>query len=105
MNIYIIKNFTLQELYFGATEEDSHVAVKAHKINPDSPVSHWDWAKEKIQWGEVQIGLPAGSCLAYLAALRREPLDSGWVMVYGGDDLSLQSEEDEEEWLPPPDDV
>lgn len=104
MNIYIIKNFTLKEQYLGATEDDSHAAVKKHKENPESPVSHWKWGVEKIQWGEVQAGLPAGYGLTYLAALRREEPDPGWINVYGGDDLMPPEEEsqEEEEWLPPP---
>ncbi len=106
MNIFIIKNFTLKEQYLGATEDDSHVAVKAHKANPESPVSHWNWGTQKIQWGEVQGGLPAGSAAAFLVALRKEPLDEGWVLVYGGDDLlpPQEDEGEEEEWLPPPED-
>lgn len=103
MNIYILKNFTLREQYLGATEDDSHAAVKAHKANPDSPVSHWKWGVEKIQWGEVQAGLPPGAAAAFLRALRKEPLDDGWVLVYGGEDLTPQEDNsEEEEWLPPP---
>lgn len=105
MNIYIIKNFTLRELYLGATEGSSHETVKAHKANPDSPVSHWKWGVEQIRWGEVQAGLPTGAGLSYLAALRKEPLDEGWVQVFGGDDLLPPADDpDEEEWLPPPED-
>ncbi len=106
MNIYILKNFTLREQYLGATDDDSHAAVKAHKANPDSPVSHWKWATEKVQWGEVQAGLAPVSAAAFLRALRNEPLDDGWVNVYGGDDLTLQDEDsaEDEEWLPPPED-
>jgi len=105
MNIYIIKNTTLREQYLGMTEEDCHVAVKAHKANPNSPVSHWKWETQKIQWGEVQAGLAPVSAAAFLKALRNEPLDDGWVNVYGGDDLARQEDTpDEEEWLPPPED-
>jgi hypothetical protein len=105
MNIYLIKNWTLKEQYLGATEEDSQVAVRAQKANPNGPVSHWKWdGTEKIQWGEVQAGLAPVSAAAFLKALRNEPLDAGWVNVYGGEDLMPQSDEtDEEEWLPPPD--
>jgi hypothetical protein len=106
MNIYLLKNFTLREQYLGATEDDSFAAVKAHKGNADSPVSHWKWGAEKIQWGEVQAGLAPVSASAFLKALRNEPLEEGWVNVYGGADLAPEEDvsAEDEEWLPPPED-
>jgi len=103
MNIYILKNFTLREQYFGQSESPSREAALEQKTNPLSPVGHWQWGKEKIQWGEVQGGLAPASASAFLKALRNEPPEAGWVNVFGGDDLAPPDDSpDEEEWLPPP---
>ncbi|MBM3327458.1 MAG: hypothetical protein FJY65_10895 [Calditrichaeota bacterium] len=98
MNIYILKNFTQREVYFGLAEEDSSKAVKSHKDNLLSPVGHWKWGVEKIQWGEVQKGLPAGAAAAFINALRKEPPEEGWAVVFGLDEVEarLATEEDEE---------
>ncbi len=85
LNIYIMKNFTLREVYFGLSETSCESTVKSHKNNPLSPVGHWLWKKEKIQWGEVQGGLSAGAAIAFLNALRKEPQEEGWVVVFGTD--------------------
>ena len=85
MNVYIMKNFTLKEVYFGLAEDDTHAAVKEHKTNELSPVSHWNWDAEEIKWGVVQSDLHEQYARAFLQALRREPPDDGWVIVFGGD--------------------
>lgn len=85
MTIYILKNFTLQEVYFGIAEGDLRSAVNEHKNNPDSPVGHWQFDSEKIQWGEVEKDLSEAYGRAFLQALRREPPDEGWVVVVGMD--------------------
>lgn len=83
MNIYIMKNFTTREVYFGLTEDDCRSAVSGHKGNPDSPVGHWKFDEEKIQWGEIQTDLAEGVALSFIQALRQEPQDDGWVVVVG----------------------
>jgi len=83
MNIYVLKNFTLREFYFGSCEGDSHEAVKSHRENPDSPVGHWQWKGEEIKWGLVGRDLHETYARAFLQALRREPPEDGWVMVVG----------------------
>jgi hypothetical protein len=85
MNVYIMKNFTLREVYFGLADDDSHAAVKSHRGNPDSPVGHWKFDVEEIKWGVVQSGLHEQYARAFLLALRREPPEDGWVVVYGGE--------------------
>ena len=52
----------------------------------------------------MQANLPAGSAVAFLAALRREEPDPGWINVFGGADLTPPEDDasEEEEWLPPP---
>lgn len=81
MCIYLVKNFTRCELYFGMTEKSAREAVLAHRHNPLSPLSHWHWDREEIKWGEVQGGLPVETAAAFLQALRRQPPDDGWVVV------------------------
>jgi len=85
MNIYVMRNVSLQEVYFGLTENDSKEVVKGHKEDLESPVSHWKFDEEKVQWGEVQTGLPEGVAHSFIQALRREPPDEGWVVVVGVD--------------------
>ncbi|MBT3231996.1 MAG: hypothetical protein HN356_04210 [Calditrichaeota bacterium] len=85
MNIYMLKNFSLQEVYFGLSENDVHQAVKAHKGNQDSPVAHWEFEKEEIKWGIVQGDLSEVYAQAFLQALRREPTEDGWILVMGFD--------------------
>jgi len=107
MNIYILKNFTIQEQYLGLSDRECREAALAHRDNPDSPVGHWRGGVEKIQWGEIHSGLAPASAIAFLRALRNEPLDDGWINVFGGDDLPTSGDgqsDGEEEWLPPPED-
>ncbi len=85
MDIYMLKNFTLKEVYFGIADGDTHAAAVAHKTNPDSPVSHWKFGVEKIQWGVVEDGLSEAFANAFIQALRREPQEDGWVVVFGGE--------------------
>ncbi len=85
MNIYIMKNFSLQEVYFGLTEDETRKAINNHKGNPESPVGHWKFDEEKVQWGEVQSGLPEGVAHSFLQALRRQPPDDDWIVVVGVD--------------------
>ena len=86
MNIYMLKNFTVKEVYFGLTETDCKQAALAHKDNPDSPIGHWKWGEEEIKWGAVQENLYEGHAYAFLQALRREPQEEGWIVVVGGSD-------------------
>jgi len=85
MNVYMIKNFTLKEIYFGLADDDTHTVVKSHKGNLESPVGHWKFDEEEIKWGQVQKRLPEQYAHAFLQALRREPQDDGWVVVFGMD--------------------
>ncbi|MDP8240243.1 MAG: hypothetical protein P9X24_14230 [Candidatus Hatepunaea meridiana] len=85
MNIYIMKNFTLKEVYFGLADGDTHKVTKSHKDNPLSPVGHWKFDEEEIKWGEVNTGLPEEYARSFLRALRNEPPDDDWIMVYGMD--------------------
>lgn len=85
MNIYVMRNLTLQEVYFGLTDNECKDEVKRHKGDPESPVSHWKFDEEKVQWGEVESGLPEGVAYSFIQALRREPPDDGWVVVVGVD--------------------
>jgi len=85
MNVYIMKNFTRKEVYFGLADGDNHSVVKAHRGNPESPVGHWRFDDEEIKWGMVEEGLPEQYARAFLQALRREPQDDEWVVVFGGD--------------------
>ncbi len=85
MNIYILKNFSLQEVYFGLAEGETYEAVTTHKGNQDSPVGHWQFDSEDIKWGQVEDSLPDQYAQAFLQALRREPPDEGWVVVVGMD--------------------
>jgi len=96
VEIYILKNFTLQEVYFGSADGNLQEVVRKHRTDPVSPVSHWKFGVEEIKWGVVQDGLPAGVTASFLQALRREPPDEGWVIVFGGDDLKQPEEEEEE---------
>lgn len=81
----MLKNFSLQEVYFGISEGDVHQAVKAHKGDQDSPVAHWKFEKEEIKWGLVQEDLSEVYARAFLQALRREPTEDGWILVMGFD--------------------
>ncbi len=83
MNVYMLKNFTLKEVYFGLAEDDTHASVKSHRGNPDSPVGHWKFEDEEIKWGAVEEGLHEQYAHAFMQALRREPQDDGWVVVFG----------------------
>ena len=85
MNVYIMKNFTLKEVYFGLSEGDTHETVMAHKIDPESPVGHWKWDDEEIKWGEVEPDLHEVYAKSFMQALRREPPDDGWIVVFGGE--------------------
>lgn len=85
MNVYIMKNLSLKEVYFGLAEGDTHVIVKSHKGNQDSPVGHWRFDSEEIKWGVVESDLSEQYAHAFLQALRREPPDDGWVVVVGMD--------------------
>ncbi len=85
MDIYMLKNFTLQEVYFGIADGETQATVNKHKNNPDSPVGHWKFGKEEIKWGIVEDGLSEMYANAFIQALRREPQDDGWVVVFGGE--------------------
>lgn len=85
MNIYVLKNFTLKEIYFGLAEGDARDAAKTHRNNPDSPVGHWKFDNEEIKWGTVETDLAEAYARAFMQALRREPPDEGWVTVIGAD--------------------
>jgi len=85
MNIYILKNFTLKEVFFGVSDADAPTAALQHKNNPYSPVGHWKWGTEKIKWGLVGGELADIYAQAFLQALRREPPEEGWIVVVGGD--------------------
>jgi hypothetical protein len=86
MNIYVLKNFTQREIYFGVCEGDTAAVVQQHKGNDLSPVGHWKWAAEEVKWGVVGADLPESVARQFLAALRREPPEDGWVQVFGGED-------------------
>ncbi len=86
MNIYIMKNFTLREVYFGLAEGDCREVVAAHEGNELSPVGHWRWDSEAIKWGEVEGNLHDELARSFIQALRREPPDDDWVVVMGGND-------------------
>lgn len=81
MNIYILKNFTLQEIFFDTCETGAKEAAQAHKSTPDSPISHWKFDTEQIKWGIVQSDLAEGLAESFLTALRREPQDDGWTVI------------------------
>ncbi len=83
MDVYVMKNFTLKEVYFGLAEEEAKVAVNAHKSNDLSPIGHWKFDEEEIKWGVVQSGLQDQYAQAFMQALRREPQEDGWVVVVG----------------------
>lgn len=83
MNIYLLKNFTLKEMYFGLTEGECSQAVKIHRDNPDSPVGHWKFDREEIKWGLVEGDLHETYARAFVQALRREPPEDDWVVVVG----------------------
>ena len=85
MNIYMLKNFTLKEVYFGVTDGECRDAVSGHKSSPDSPVGHWKFDSEEIKWGMVEKDLHESYAQAFVQALRREPQDDGWVVVMGGE--------------------
>lgn len=85
MDIYILKNFSLQETFFGLAEGKLQDTVTSHKNDPDSPVGHWKFDSEEIKWGLVQEDMHEANAHAFLQALRREPQDDGWVLVVGGD--------------------
>ena len=85
MNLYVMKNFTLKELYFGCCEGDTTTAVQKHKTDELSPVGHWKWSAEEIKWGVVQQDLHESLAMQFLQALRREPPEDGWVLVVGGE--------------------
>ncbi|MFN3820733.1 MAG: hypothetical protein ACK4OO_00245 [bacterium] len=82
MTIYIIKNFTRWEFYLGIAEKNPKEAIEKHRRDPWSPLSHWRWDKEEIRWGEVEGDLPPDTAIAFLRALRREPPEEGWTLVY-----------------------
>lgn len=88
MKIYLIKNFTLKECYFGITPADVRDAISEHRASPDSPISHWKWGEEEIKWGLVEDGLHEAYARAFLQALRREPQEDDWVLVVGGGDYA-----------------
>ena len=85
MTIYVLKNLTLKELYFAVCEGDAAAAAQSHKGNDLSPVSHWKWDAEEVKWGVVGADLPESVAQQFLAALRREPPEDGWVQVFGGE--------------------
>ena len=85
MDIYILKNFSLQETFFGLADGKLQDKITSHKNNPDSPVGHWKFDSEEIKWGLVQEGMSPPNAQAFLQALRREPPDDGWELVVGGD--------------------
>ena len=85
MNVYLMKNLTLQEIYFGLADGDCREAVTRHRDDPLSPVGHWKWGDEEIKWGEVERDLHEDSARSFLQALRREPPEEGWVVVVGGE--------------------
>ena len=85
MNVYIMKNFSLKEVYFGLAEGDTHETVRSHKGNQDSPVGHWNFDVEEIKWGIVEGDLHEQYARAFLQALRREPPDEEWIVVVGVD--------------------
>jgi hypothetical protein len=85
MNLYVLKNFTLREIYFGICDGDTSAAVKTHKSDNLSPVGHWKWGSEEIKWGEVEHDLHEALAQSFLAALRREPPEDGWVLVVGSE--------------------
>ncbi len=85
MDIYILKNFTLKEVYFGLTEDNPRDAVQKHKSDPESPVGHWNFEQEEIKWGKVEQDISEQFAQAYVQALRREPQDEGWIIVMGMD--------------------
>ena len=85
MNIYMLKNFSQKEVYFGLSEGDAHAAVISHRNNPDSPIGHWGFDRDQIKWGLVQEDLSEVYAPAFLQALRREPVEEGWVQVVGID--------------------
>lgn len=83
MNVYIMKNFTLKEVYFGLAEGETKETVQTHKTNQDSPVGHWKWGVEDIKWGEVEKDLHESTAHSFLQALRREPPEDDWIVVVG----------------------
>lgn len=83
MNIYLLKNFSLKEIYFGMTAGHTRDAVASHRNNPDSPVGHWRFDSEEIKWGLVGEEMPEVYAPGYLQALRREPPEDGWIIVVG----------------------
>ena len=85
MNIYVLKTFTLKELYFGLADGDVQAAVQKHKGDELSPVGHWRWESEEVKWGEVGSELHEALAHSFISALRRQPPEEGWVIVFGGD--------------------
>ena len=83
MNIYILKNFTLKEVYYGLAEGNAREAANTHKENLDSPLGHWKFGEEEIKWGLVQQEFPDNYAQAYLDAIRREPPEDDWILVMG----------------------
>jgi len=85
MDIYILKNFSQKEIYFGLSEGELKKTISAHRDNPDSPLGHWNWDGDEIKWGTVQEELYETNARAFMQALRREPPEDGWVVVVGGE--------------------
>lgn len=85
MDIYLLKNFTLKEVYFGLSEGELIESINSHKNNADSPVGHWNFEAEEVKWGKVEENLSELYAKAFLQALRREPPDEGWIIVFGMD--------------------
>ncbi len=85
MNVYVMKNFTLREIYFDVAEGETQEAVQAHRKNPNSPVSHWNFTEEEIKWGTIDTDLHEQYARAFIQALRREPPEDDWTVVVGGE--------------------
>lgn len=85
MNVYVMKNFTLREFYFGLCDGDTAAAVNRHRTDLSSPLGHWKWGVENIKWGEVALDLSEALARSFVQALRRQPPEDGWALVVGGE--------------------
>jgi hypothetical protein len=79
-SIYVVKNYTLKEVYFGTTRHKVRESLSDLRHHRARDAAHWDWDAQDIEWRIVSRRVPAPLAAALVWRLKHKER-GGWKTV------------------------